>query len=185
MNIRCRDALKRLSTYQPREEAWKLLESELENELRPKEENRDQLQASIGRLTRYRAPQALWNRIEQRLNTPVRPLRRALSIAAAVAGLMIIGVGTWLILGDQTAQLPATPVSEKKAEVSVELQDVERASYGEELKRVHEAIEACLTTYDRVQAKSYEKTLTKLEKLSSDSLHLEKAKGLQAEICDQ
>ena len=60
------DALKRLSTYQPQEDLWDSLESQLNQEYGA-EENREQFLAAIRRLPAYRAPKKVWQRIERRL----------------------------------------------------------------------------------------------------------------------
>ncbi|MEM7370659.1 MAG: hypothetical protein AAF587_18750 [Bacteroidota bacterium] len=177
-----KDALKRLPNYQPEDKLWKALEQDLHAE-EEDDLHKEEFVAAVHRLPRYRAPHDIWTKIEEKLSRKPVFLQRKWTIAAAIVGLLILGVSSWMIFGNQS-KLASTPtVSEKKAETPITLEEVERATYGEELEEVYQSIEACLELKGKAEQQSFSQTKTELKQLKSDSLHLSKIKGLQQKIC--
>lgn len=163
-----RDALNRLSSYQPKDNLWESLKNNLsEEELVevPVEDNREELQAALGRLARYRAPKKIWNRIEQRLHRP-KISWIPMSIAAGLVALILTGGLAWYLWGGQTETYDTPSVSEKKVEETIELTQAENATYNQDLTNALEAVQDCIDNSSERTKTSYQQELESLQSLS-------------------
>jgi hypothetical protein len=168
-----RDALGRLSTYQPKAELWDQIADQLPESI-PEEENREELHSALQRLTHYRAPEQIWQKIEAGLSrrSPFST-RWNWAIAASLSFLLLAG-GAWVWLANvSTPDFPSV-ISEKRINDQINLSEAEVAAYETVLEQELQQLTACLEDLSSEEKEVAQGSLLMLEAMrqTRDSLGL-------------
>lgn len=134
------EALRRMSSHQPREELWDHIAEDLDRPT-PDEMHPETLRQGLNSLPRYRAPGWVWAGISHQLDRRVVRSGWLLGMAAALA--LLVGIG-WAGWPHSPAPEPPLQASERRPLRELVVPEGEQADFLKHLSPQEQALLACL-----------------------------------------